>query len=228
MINRWLIGGALLAILALLFLPAASWRIQNMMRYGFSFDADDSNILLAENMRLEAELAKLGNSAGIVSEAATDMIPAFVYSRYPTPFKNELMLSAGEEQGVKVGAAVIFPLAGNKNFLIGKISRVWPEYSSVQTIFDKEFKMAVRIGKNGTDSLLSGGAVPRLTLIPKAKPIEPGQVVYCASQDAPYGAPVGEISAVTLIPETAMQEAELSVPYDPNAIHAVLIKKKGS
>jgi len=228
MINRWFTAIVALIIFTLLFFPAVSWRLQHIVRYGFGKNIENSDTLRAENMRLKSELVYSQSSIKISPKSLKEGVPAFVYSQYPLPFKNELMISVGEKQGVKVGDPVIFSISGGGEFLIGKIAKTWSNYASVQTIFDKEFKMAVRVGKNGTDSLLSGGVVPQLTLIPKAKPIEPGQIVYSASLDLPYGAVIGEVGVVTLIPETSMQEAELTVPYDPNAIHTVLVDKKDS
>ena len=228
MINRWFTATISFAILLLLFFPALSWRFQNFVRYGFRRDSGSSENLRAENIQLKSDLAKLENISRVLPNPAVEFVPAFVYSQYPLPFKNELILSAGGKQGVIKGASVIFSVSGGQAFMIGKISEVWPNHSSVQTIFDKRYKTAVRIGKNGTDSLLNGGTVPKLTLIPKAKPIEPGQVVYSASPDSPYGTAVGEVGVVTVIPETSMQEAELLVPYDPNSIHSVLVEKKDS
>ncbi len=228
MINRWFTATVALIIFILLFFPAASWRIQHIARYGFRENVENPDVLRAENMQLKSELANSQDSVRVSPKSLKEGIPAFVYSQYPMPFKNELMISVGEKQGVKVGDPVIFSIPGGGEFLIGKIAKAWSNYASVQTIFDKEFKMAVRVGKNGADSLLSGGVVPQLTLIPKAKPIEPGQIVYSASPDLPYGVAIGEVGVVTLIPETSMQEAELTVPYDPNAIHSVLVDKKDS
>ncbi len=44
-----------------------------------------------------------------------------VYSRYPMNFKNELLTSAGSDDGVATGDAVIF-----QGMLIGQVRTVFP------------------------------------------------------------------------------------------------------
>lgn len=228
MLTRWFYISVSVILFLLLFFPSASWRIQELSRFGFLGNPRAYEDLRSENIKLKLQLAEAVKTSCVQPKSEKKLIPAFVYSQYPLPFKNEYIISAGAKDGVKTGAAVLFSGTDGQAFVVGKITRVLHDYAVVQTIFDKNFKMAVRIGQNGTDALLSGGTVPQLTLIPKAKPIEPGQAVYSASADAPYGTAIGQVGVVTVIPETSMQEAELLVPYDPNSVHSVLVEVKNS
>ena len=88
-------------VLALFFQPSAGWALQGILR------TDESSALLAqmnlarENTVLKTRIAEseaLTRTAAILG--SRDHVPAFVYSRYPFSFKNELLIAAGKESGL--------------------------------------------------------------------------------------------------------------------------------
>ena len=99
---------------------------------------------------------------------------------------------------------------------IGRITRVYEDYSLVRTIFDPDWRLSVRIGENGINALLVGGPEPRLTTIDKNKILEEGSAVYSADREIPYGTLIGKIKKIIIAPSAVFQEAELELPYELN------------
>ncbi|MEK7110276.1 MAG: rod shape-determining protein MreC [Patescibacteria group bacterium] len=218
--------------LALFLEPAAGWALQNILR------PDESSALLAqmnlarENTALKTRIAEseaLARTTAVLGDSAH--VPVFVYSRYPFSFKNELLIAAGSENGLVVGVPVFLPVVSGASpspdtvgtILIGKVKGVFKRTASVQTVFDIGFQMAVRIGAAGTDAVLSGGAEPQLTLIPKSSVVVPGEAVYAAAPDLPYGLPIGEVGALRMSANQLFQEAALALSYTGNDLKIVVV-----
>jgi len=226
--ERWFLTIISLVLLTLLFFPVASWKTQQFLRFGFRGQPATPLRLEMENLALRTELAKLRSLEDQLPEETHGFVAAHVFSRYPLNFKNELMLDVGEDSGIALGAMVVLQPADGPGspILVGRVSRLWPDRAAVQTIFDANYKIAARIGRAATDSLLIGGSQPRLTVIPKSAKLEEDQPVYAASQEASYGVALGSVGRATVVPETSLQEAELKVPYDLNELNIVLVQTK--
>ena len=211
-------------LLGLMFLePAYGWELRAWLTSGVAGGGTaqaDVPALAAENEVLKAELAELQGVAAQMPATATDGIRAMVYSRYPFNFKNELLVNAGSDQGVAQGKAVLF-----QGVVIGSVAEVFPDSSLVETVFDNEFKMPVRIGSGGYDALLTGGAYPQATSIEKTAQVAAGDVVYTATPGMPYGLPVALVASTGTSPDDLFMAASLSFAYDVNTIQAVLIVK---
>jgi rod shape-determining protein MreC len=183
-------------------------------------NSDAAKQLISENESLKAEVAKLHTAQSDLPGQSAGYLNALVYSRYPLNFKNELLVNAGLKDGVAVGAAATF-----QGILIGEVEKVFEDTSVVETVFDSRFKLPVRVGNGGAQSLLAGGSAPAATLIPRAADISAGDVVYSASADFPYGLPIGEIADIKISSDQLFKEASLKFSYDINSVGAVLIKK---
>jgi len=161
--NHWT-AGALIVILALLifFAPSYGWTVREWLSPSPSGQNDpsatqaDDATLAAQNDALRAQLASLQILSAQLPTSSPNEIRAMVYSRYPLNFKNELLVNAGSNDGVAAGAAVIF-----QGMLIGQVRTVFPNESLVQTIFDNNLKMPVRVGASGTNGLLQGVPIRR-------------------------------------------------------------------
>lgn len=92
-------------------------------------------------------------------------------------------------------------------------------------MFDSRWKSAVRVGKNGADALLVGGAVPQLTLIVKDAEIHKGSAVLNAAPDLPHDFPLGQAGQIVLSSDNLFKEAPLVLGYDLGAVRAVSIIK---
>jgi cell shape-determining protein MreC len=180
-----------------------------------------------ENLILKSQLAKLSNLNNFLNKAPESKIkPAFVYSHYPFNLKNEILIDLGGEGDFLLNKAVVLTpktqQTENQNFIfIGKIEKTYKNFSSVQTVFDPNFKLAVKIGQSQSDALFVGGPQPKLTLISNDSEVNTGDIIYSAQPNFPYGLIVGEVKEIKLLPDSVFKEALISFPYDLNKINLV-------
>ncbi len=228
-----LILGALIAVLLVLviFEPSYGWALRRFFtpsnidagaQSGVSAAGASTSIagLLAENDALKAQLAELQSIQAELPTSSPQYLRAMVYSRYPFNFKNELFLDAGTAAGVATGSAVTY-----EGMLVGRVADVWRHEAAVQTIFDNNFRLPVRVGAAGADGLLTGGSYPYVASIAKTAALATGDIVVSAAQGAPYALPVGEVQSTSTSPDNLFQQAALSFPYDINAVETVLVAK---
>ena len=230
--NHW-VSGALIVVLAAPYFFCSILRMDDpwmaksdtkrvgrgRSAVGTSSQAEDQS-LSAENDSLKAQLATLQVIASQLPTSSTANIRAMVYSRYPMNFRNELLVSAGSDDGVATGAAVVF-----QGMLIGQVQQVFLHESLVQTIFDNNVKMPVRIGVGGVNGLLQGGSYPMVGSIASAAPVAPDDIVYSAAPGIAYALPIAQVAATSTSADSLFQQATLSFPYDVNNIETVLIMK---
>lgn len=218
----WFLGIIILLLFFIFFMPSIGMHLRGLM--GPQGEAP-SNVqqLAAENESLKAQIAEFDTIEGELPTSTPNTIRAMVYSRYPLNFKNEMVVNVGTDDKITVGSAVIFQ--GN---LIGFVKESSPQSSVIQTIFDPNYKLLVRIGSNGYDALLVGGSYPMVESIAKTANISVGDIVYGADPSAPYAIPVGEIANVALASNNLFEEASLSFPYDIGMIQTVEITQSNS
>ncbi len=217
--GRFLIFLIVVAVVVVFIAPSYGWKIRMWLSPQAAAQPDAPS-LVAENEALMAQLALLQGVAAQLPQASSNYIRAIVYSRYPFNFKNELLVNVGADQKVAVGKAVVF-----QGVLIGTVEKVFPDTALVQTVFDSNFKMPVRVGAQGYDALLVGGASPIATSIKKDAPVAAGTIVYSAAPGLPYGLPVAIIASTSTSPDTLFEEAALDFAYDVDGVQAVLIAK---
>ncbi|MBI2406233.1 MAG: rod shape-determining protein MreC [Candidatus Harrisonbacteria bacterium] len=159
-----------------------------------------------ENQSLRAEL--LEKSLGI-TRAPHGLLPAKVYALYPFNNKSSVTLALGARAGIVSGATVV----AAKGVVFGQVIAVGDDWSEVRTMFDPAHELPVRIGAAGVSGLLRGGAAPTITLIAKGKPVAPGDLVYTASKEYPYGLLIGTLGELRQNPGAAFSDAPLVLPY---------------
>jgi len=219
--NKWVLLALIAVLAALIFLKSYyGWEIRKFLAPNFGVQDSTIGDLMLQNQNLKAELAKLSSIKSQFPNRAPNFIGAMVYLHYPLNFKNELLLNVGARDGIAVNKVVV---AGG--VLIGRISGIFADTALVETVFNGDFQTAVRIGSWGTQALLRGGTMPKLTLIPLDAGIAGGDIVYSASPDFPYGLPIGEIGAITTSSDRLFREATLNFAYDINSISAVMVAK---
>lgn len=180
----------------------------------------DENIQLKkENENLKAELQglKIENFQAKISQDG--FLTVKVFSTYPFNIKSQITVNAGEAQGIKK----LMPALFGKNILVGQVSETSKNYSSIQTIFDPNWQLPVRIGEKEINGLLQGGNEPKITFIEKDKPIVVGDAVYSAKQGFPLGLKVGEISEVKESAPGVFKEAVLTTPFNIGDLREVEI-----
>jgi cell shape-determining protein MreC len=224
--SHWVSGGLIIILATLIFFaPSYGWDIRQFLspsagsgNAGADASQTDAANVSAENEALKAQLAQLQVVASQLPTSSPDQIRAMVYSRYPMNFRNELLVNAGSNNGVAVGAAVIF-----QGVLIGQIKSVFPNSAIVQTIFDNNLKMPVRIGAGGYDGLLEGGSEPTVGSIASGAAVSAGDVVYSATPGLPYGLPIAEVVATSTSADSLFEQTTLNFSYDINTIQTVFI-----
>ena len=170
--NGWFLGCGIAFLLFLIFFePSYGWRLRQWLSPQNVSQADPNSVS-AENVTLKAQLAELQAVQSEIPKAPQGYLRAMVYSRYPMNFKNEILVDAGADKGVVVGKAVLFG-----NIFIGKVIDIFPGSALVQTVFDGDFKMPVRVGPSGYDALCVGGVYPKAGSISKNASLANGDVV---------------------------------------------------
>ncbi len=183
--------------------------------------ADENLRLKRENENLKAQIQgySISNLQSLASNS--QFISAKVFSTYPFNIKNQITINVGENQGVKKNMTVIF----GENILIGQITEVFKDYSVVRTIFDPNWQVPIRIGKEEINGLFKGGNEPQVILIEKEKQIQIGDIVYMASQEFPYGLKIGEIAEIKETAAGVFKEAILKIPFNVSELREVNIVK---
>jgi cell shape-determining protein MreC len=202
-----------LVILGLAFLnPSGLRKTGDFLTFGFS----TVNKISAEDMN-----SKFEASCAVLPEVKGKFVGGNIFSRYPMNLKDRLLVDVGSADGVKFGGAAV-----SDGILIGKVVGVSADTSIVQTVFDSNFSLAVRIGKLRGDALLKGGVEPRLTLIPKASSLAAGDAVFSASEDFQYGLPLGVVGVVSLTAQNVFSEASLILSYSPADLRYLFLEKQ--
>lgn len=212
--------GIILAALAAV-KPGAAFFLRGVFYGGLGGNgADDAVSLRAEVDSLKAQLAVYAKLSSELTQASPELLPVAVYSRYPFALKNELLVNAGSAEGVAAGQVAVY-----RGVFLGRVEQVYPHSSLVETVFDSRLKLPVRIGSQGADALLQGGASPLLTLVSGKSLVNKGDAVVSAGVIAPYGLAVGTAGDVSSASGGLFEEAALDLPYSVTDIQAVEIIK---
>jgi cell shape-determining protein MreC len=151
-----------------------------------------------------------------------------VYAYYPFNYQHELLIGGGSKQGIAVNDAVLLDVGtSTPGMLIGRVVNVADTTARVRTIFDPQWRSAVRVGTSSTDGLLEGGVTPKLSLLSKDASLADGDIIYNADQQFPLGIALGTLGPVNDIAGGASREGLLQVPYDINTVHVVSIVSHG-
>ena len=214
------IAAAILLVL-IFFVPSYGWILRAWLSpRSLAPGLNDDPGLAAENQALKAQVAEYAAVARELPSAPAGSIRAMVYSSYPLNFKNEITVNAGTDAGVAVGDAATF-----QGIFVGDVIAVFPESAVIDTVFDSNFKMPVRVGTAGYDALFVGGADPVAGSIAKASAVSAGDIVTTAASGFPYGLPVATVNATSGSPDNLFVQASLSFDYDVNDIQTLLIEK---
>jgi rod shape-determining protein MreC len=123
-----------------------------------------------------------------------------------------LLIDKGERDGLKEGEVVILP----EKILIGKIIKVYQNFSKVKAFTFKDFSFDVKIPEREITALSKGEGnfKAKIQLIPKEKEIFAGDKVFTSAlgRNFPEGILVGEIEEVKDSDISGFKEAKLK-PY---------------
>ncbi|MBN2197975.1 rod shape-determining protein MreC [Candidatus Wolfebacteria bacterium] len=180
--------------------------------------ANENLNLIRENSELRAVIQQMIID---IQPKVDNYLSAKIFSTYPFNIKNQITVNIGKNQGVAKGMVATV----ENNLLLGQVVEVFNEYSIIQTIFDPNLQLPVRIGKEGVDGLFQAGNEPKVTLIEKQMPIEIGDIVYSSSKEFPYGLKLGEVSEIRETAAGVFKDAILRFPFNVNKLREIKIIK---
>ena len=186
----------------------------------FSGNASEEEKLVLENESLKAQLADLTSKIQNLPDG--QYLTSKIYSTYPFNDKHIFTIAAGTDQDI----SELMPVLAAKNILLGKILKVYDNYSEVKSIFSPDWQMPVKIGEVGVDGLLVGGPNPKVTMIVSDKEISVGEDIYSTGKDFPYGLKIGKVKSVQVGTSNFFKEALVDLPYDFNNLQEVWIYLK--
>ncbi|MCM8820654.1 MAG: rod shape-determining protein MreC [Candidatus Omnitrophica bacterium] len=144
--------------------------------------------LIAENLRLK-EILGIKKDTSILKK----IVVGQVVSIKPVVFPVEIIINKGIDDGVKENMSVL----SKDMFLIGRVTKVDRNSSSVMTVFNTRSKVSVITDSTREIGVLEGGSVPVLSLryIPSDSYVKIGDKVITSgySDFYPKGIEVGEI-----------------------------------
>lgn len=157
------------------------------------------NILLQDELNrlrsVEEQNRVLRNLLNLREESSLPLIPVQVVAKDLMSINSSITVSAGTDDGVKVGMPVI-----NSDGLIGQIIITSRKYSQVLPYSNSMFRVSAQIEENRAYGIVSwparSGRELVLRFIPETISVEPGQKVYTSgySNQYPPGIPIGEVT----------------------------------
>jgi rod shape-determining protein MreC len=180
--------------------------------------------LIAANARLEEiekenEFLRRGLNMELGKDydvKAADIIGKFVAS-------DRLLVNKGAKDMVEVGMPVITA----EKAVVGKVARVYDNFSEVDLVTGKSFSFDVKIGEEGVDGLARGrGEMSAgIDLVPKDKEIKTGDTVTTSRMGGifPAGLVVGAIKDITKNDVETFQFASVSLAFDIGSASRVFI-----
>jgi len=122
------------------------------------------------------------------------------------------LIDKGSEDGIEEGKVVILP----EKVLIGKVMKVYPNFSKVKVFTFKDFSFDVEIGEITALAKGQGNFKAKIELIPKGKEIAPGDKVFTSAlgRNFPKGILVGEIEEIKDSDISGFKEAKLKPSFE--------------
>lgn len=164
-----------------------------------------NNYLHRQNILLQDELSRLRSAEqqnrvlrsllNLREESPHTLIPVRVVAKDLTSMNSSITVSAGSDDGVKVGMPVI-----NSDGLIGQVIITAPKYSQVLPYSNSMFRVSGQIQDSRAYGIISWAGRSNRELImqfvPETITVEPGQLVHTsgASNQYPDGIPIGEVT----------------------------------
>ncbi len=181
---------------------------------------EETQSLKNENEILRAQIQKSQifcseNNNSFASAVVLKNLSARIFSSYPFNIKNVLTINAGSREGVKNSMTAV----QGQNIFLGQVTEVFENYSTVRTVFDPDWQLAVKIGNDKINGLFKGGNAPKITLI--EKPVKIGDPVFTAGPGAPLDLKIGEIAEIREGAGGVFKEAIIKIPYNINQLETV-------
>jgi len=149
------------------------------------------------------------------------LLPAEIVFRSPSRWLSRAIINRGTAQGVKTRSAVI-----SSEGVVGKIQKVYPNYSILHFFIDSGFVMGGKVSRTGEVKVLEGkGTYAMLQYFPLKSDIRVGDVVLTSGQDGifPPGLFVGSVFFIQEIPGRALLEVRVMPGMQFTRLERVMI-----
>ncbi len=195
---------------------------------------ENNKILAEENARLHAMIeqsyVKFSNNEIFVNDTTYKLqykyIDAKIISNSTGKRNNYMMLNKGFNQGIRNNMAVVSP-----NGIVGIVSGVSANFSSVMSLLHSEIKISAKLKKNNASGTIAweGGDYKRGALIdiPSHIKIRTGDTVITSgfSLDFPEGIMIGTIANYKLNPGDNFFKIKINYSTDFNKLDYVYVIK---
>lgn len=159
------------------------------------------NILLQDELNrlrsVEEQNRVLRDLLNLREESELPLIPVQVIAKDLQSINSSITVSAGSDDGVKVGMPVI-----NSDGLVGQVIITASNYSQVLPYSNSMFRVSAQVEDNRAYGIVSWPARSNreliLRFIPETVPVEAGQEVYTSgySNQYPAGIPIGVVTEI--------------------------------
>ena len=178
---------------------------------------------LADFQRTKEENEFLRNSLDIGIEKDFDLILGRVISK--DLLSDFLLINIGSNAGIKKG----FPVIISGKVLLGKVVDVYPSYSRVMLITQKDNLIDVEIPDSEIFALSKGVGNLNLSLdmVARDKELKEGSLVLTSAMGGNYpaGLLIGKVKNIKKIDNEAYQTAEIEKVFDLNTINNIFVIK---
>lgn len=173
--------------------------------------------LQRQNVLLQDELSRLRsaeqqnrilrNLLGFRENYSHDLTPVTIVSKELTNLNNTLTISAGEQDGVRVGMPLI-----DSDGLIGRVILTSDRFAQVMPFTHTLFRVSARIQESRALGIVSwqGQSYQELVMefVPATIDVEPGQIVETSgfSNQFPDNIPIGEVTRLESGPNIEMNQ----------------------
>ncbi|MDD4531572.1 MAG: rod shape-determining protein MreC [Candidatus Pacebacteria bacterium] len=214
-------------------LQASLWGRGSEDSFSRKNQEDLNKKLIEENQKLLSDLAGLQGvreenetlrealSLGLQKEF--DLVLGKAISK--DVLSDTILINVGLSEGVKKG----FPVILSEKALLGRVVEVYPNYSRVMLITDKDNKIDVEIPDSGSFALSvgKGGLKAELDMFPKDKELKEGSLIITSAMGGNYpsGLLVGKVKNVKKLDNEVYQQAEIEKVFDLNTVNNVFVVK---
>ena len=189
--------------------------------------------LVEENQKLLSDLAglqgvreeneALREALGLGLQKEFDLILGKAVSK--DVLSDTILINVGLNEGVKKG----FPVILSGKALLGRVIEVYPNYSRVMLITDKNNKIDVEIPDSGSFALSvgEGGLKAGLDMFPKDKELKEGSLIITSAMGGNYpsGLLVGKVKNVKKLDNEVYQKAEIEKVFELNTVNNIFVVK---
>lgn len=195
---------------------------------------DELEILRQENLFLSEEVYRLRsarleniqlrNQLSYVDKLSFRSIPADVITKSVHQNEQTITINVGKNHGVKE-----HQLVRSGQGVLGRIILASNNYSVVQLMISKNFKMASKIQRTGTEGIISwtGPDLTHVELsnIVQTAPIKEGDPIVTSpySTFAPEGIPVGVVDSILIQPTALFKKVRVKTFADLTKIQHVYV-----